>query len=44
MSTACAGYTSEEFEEELWSALEASGAPALARVKVGAMAFSALRC
>eukprot|EP00752_Nemacystus_decipiens_P018330 g16445.t1 len=35
VSTGCAGFTSEEFEEGLWSKLEASTAPALASIKIG---------
>lgn len=34
MSAGCAGFTSEAFEEGLWSTLESSAAPALARIKV----------
>ncbi|CAM9747694.1 unnamed protein product [Ectocarpus fasciculatus] len=35
VSTGCAAFTSEAFEEALWSTLEASGAPPLVRIKVG---------
>lgn len=34
VSTGCTEFTSEKFEEGLWSTLESSAAPSLARIKV----------